>query len=345
MDFSFDLNFQNQSASSKEDLSGMDFDTVIIGGGPAGLNAALYAKRKGLEVAVVAKSLGGQVLDTSIVDNYLGIVDTTGEELVNHFITHAKALDIRFIEGRKVLAVNPGEDRHTVQLEDGTLLRTKTVILATGSTPRKLGVPGEAEYAGKGVAYCAICDAPLFTGKDVIIAGGGNSAVEAAIDLAKVAKSVTVVHRSQFRADKVLVDQLYSNSKVTVHLETVIQEIVGDKAMTGIVVKDKATGALRTINADGIFIEIGHLPNAGLYEGLVSFNEFGEVIVDCKNQTDTPGLLAAGDVTDTPYKQIIIATGDGAKAALSANEYINQHHKATDYQEPAPAPGNFNFTL
>lgn len=345
MDFSFDLNFQSQGAASKEDLGSIDFDTVIIGGGPAGLNAALYAKRKGLEVAVVAKSLGGQVLDTSIVDNYLGIVDTTGEELAGHFISHAKALEIRFVEGKLVKEVVPGEDRHSVALEGGTVLKTKTVILATGSNPRKLGVPGEAEFAGKGVAYCAICDAPLFKGKDVIIAGGGNSAVEAAIDLAKVAKSVTVVHRSRFRADKVLVDQLYSSSKVTVHLETAIQEIVGDKAMTGVVVKDKATGTLRTIEGDGIFIEIGHLPNSALFKEIVSLNEHGEVIVDCKNQTDVPGLLAAGDVTGTPYKQIIIATGDGAKAALSANEYINQHHKTTDNQEPAQAPGNFQFTF
>ena len=324
MNFGFDLNFQTTPNTSGEDLSAIDFDTIVIGGGPAGLNAALYAKRKGLEVAVVAKTLGGQVLDTSIVDNYLGIVDTTGEELVHHFINHARELDIRFIEGRLVNSVSSALGNHEVNLEDGTTLHTKTVILATGSNPRKLDVPGEKEYAGKGVAYCAICDAPLFKGKDVIIAGGGNSAAEAAIDLAKVANSVTIVHRSQFRADKVLVDQLYNNRKITVHLETVIQEIVGGKAMTGVLVMDKATEELSTINADGIFIEIGNIPNAALFKDLVELNERGEVVVDCKNRTNVEGLFAAGDVTDTPYKQIIIATGDGAKAALSANEYINQ---------------------
>jgi NADH-dependent peroxiredoxin subunit F len=199
------------------------------------------------------------------------------------------------------------------------------LLLATGSAPRRLQVPGEVEYSNRGVAYCAICDAPLFKGKDVIIAGGGNSAVEAAIDVAKFAKSVTLVHRSQLRADQILIDHMMKQSNITVYLQTQILEIVGDEKMTGVKVLDKENSQERVIDADGIFIEIGNLPSNDLVKDLVTLNERGEVVVDQKNMTSLEGLYAAGDVTQIPYKQIVIAVADGAKAALAANEYINQN--------------------
>jgi len=210
-------------------------------------------------------------------------------------------------------------------MENGDVLTTKTVLVATGSNPRKLGVKGEDAFANAGVAYCAICDAPLFKGKDVIIAGGGNSAVEAAIDVAKIAKHVTIVHRSQFRADQVLIDKMMIQANITIHLESQILEIYGDTKMRGIKALDKKTNEEFSIEADGIFIEIGNIPSSGLVKDLVELNTNQEIIVTHKQETSLPGLYAAGDVTNTPYKQIIVATAEGAKAALAANEYINTH--------------------
>jgi alkyl hydroperoxide reductase subunit F len=240
------------------------------------------------------------------------------------FRGHVSDLEIPITEGVEVTDIGKEEGLFVIRTDSDKVFRTKTLLLATGSEPRRLGIKGEKEFAGKGVAYCAICDAPFFKNRDVIIAGGGNSAVEAAIDLAKVATSVTIVHRSKFRADQILVDQLYTNEKITVHLETQIEEILGEQFMTSIQVLDKHTGEKRIIQADGIFIEIGNLPNSGLFKDLVALNDQGEVIVNYKNETSVPGIFAAGDVTDGPYKQIIIATSEGAKAALSASEYINK---------------------
>jgi NADH-dependent peroxiredoxin subunit F len=201
----------------------------------------------------------------------------------------------------------------------------RTILIATGSHPRKLGVKGEDTFANAGVAYCAICDAPLYKNKDVIIAGGGNSAVEAAIDVAKIAKHVTIVHRSAFRADQILLDKLAQQPNVTVHLQTQILEIQGDDRMRQILALDKRSNQEVTIKADGIFIEIGNLPNSDLVKGFIVTNDRGEILVDGKQATNVPGAFAAGDVTDTPYKQIIIAAAQGATAALAANDYLNTH--------------------
>lgn len=303
----------------------MLYDLLIVGAGPAGLNAALYAKRKGLDVAILTKRKGGQVMDTSIVDNYLGIENLSGEGLVEQFLSHLHKLDVPILEDAEVIGVEQEGPQHRVRLMNGGSYQSKALLIATGSTPRRLGVPGEQAYAGKGVAYCAICDAPLFKGKDVFVAGGGNSAVEAALDLAKLANSVTLVHRSELRADKILIDQLLTNDKIDVHLRTQILEIQGNVAMTHLQVKDLATDHIYTLPGDGIFIEIGHIPNLGPFEPLLKLNEHGEILVDDKNQTSIPGIFAAGDVTQIPYKQIIMAVGDGAKAALAANDYIHQH--------------------
>ena len=319
------LNFSFSGLNKKKIDTNILYDFVAIGGGPAGYNAALYAKRKGLKTLVIAKKPGGQLLNTSSVDNYLGFVELSGEELSEHFIEHIQSIDVKEVNDQAIEAIQKVGEIFELTMENGDVLKTRTVLVATGSNPRKLGVKGEDTFANAGVAYCAICDAPLFKGKDVIIAGGGNSAVEAAIDVAKIAKQVTLVHRSQFRADQVLIDKMMAQSNITIHLESQILEIVGDVKMRGIKALNKKTNEEFSVEADGIFIEIGNIPNSGLVKDLVDLNANQEVIVNRKQETSLPGLYAAGDVTDTPYKQIIVATAEGAKAALAANEYINTH--------------------
>ena len=300
------------------------YDLLIIGGGPAGLNAALYAKRRGLSVGILTKRKGGLLLDTSMVDNYLGIKAISGEDMAEEFLQHLGTLEVPIRDEAEVVEYASEDGKHLLKLSSKETYKAKTILISTGSNPRHLSVKGEDTYAGRGVAYCAICDAPLFKGKDVFIAGGGNSAVESALDLAKVANSVTLVHRSQLRADSVLTKQLYSDPKIRVYLETQILEIIGDEAMTGIHVLDKKTSEEFDLHAHGIFIEIGHIPNLGPFKDLLTLNDKGEILVDEKNRTSISGVFAAGDVTQIPYKQIIIAASDGAKAALAANEYLNQ---------------------
>jgi alkyl hydroperoxide reductase subunit F len=329
LDTNLNFNFQPQKEQvtfNQDDL----FDVLVIGGGPAGLNAALYAKRKGNHVGIVTGIMGGQVMNTSVVENYLGLKTVSGTEMVDAFVEHLSELQVPVLEYVMVDTITTENNIHTLHLTDGTTVSSKTVILATGSQSRKLQVPGEDEFAGRGVAYCAICDAPLYKGKDVLIAGGGNAAVEAAIDLSKIANSVTIVHRSQFRADQILVEQLNTKTNVTIHLETQVLEIVGQDFVTGVLAKDKASGELKEIKGDGIFIEIGHIPNTETFRGIVDLNDHGEVITDEKKLTSVPGIFAAGDMTDVPYKQIIIATAEGATAALSANEYLNKFESMTE---------------
>lgn len=319
------LNFSLHT--STHDSIDTSYDFVSLGGGPAGFNAALYAQRKGLKTLLIAAKPGGQLLNTSSVENYLGFSEVSGEGLYEQFQAHVKSLGIDQLNDVKVEAIWRDEtlDRFFLRLDDGRQIDTQTLMVATGSTPRKLDVPGEKEFANAGVAYCAICDAPLFKGKDVIIAGGGNSAVEAAIDVAKLAANVTLVHRSQLRADQVLIDKMKATKNITVYLESQILSIYGDTRMQGIEVLDKKTSQTFKLEADGIFIEIGNLPNSQLVQGLVQTNERNEVVVDQHQRTSVPGLFAAGDVTNSPYKQIIIATAEGAKAALAASEFINSH--------------------
>lgn len=324
MSLNFNFSFQEPNQKNKPSPD-IIYDILVIGGGPSGLNAALYGARKGRKVALIAKRAGGQLLNTSQVDNYLGHWELSGEELSEKFRDHVDQLEVPILEDAEVKNITKSNGRFTVELNDGSAYQALTLITTLGSNPRKLGVKGEFEFASRGVAYCAICDAPLYKGKDVLIAGGGNSAVEAAIDVAMVANKVTLVHRSQLRADKILIDKLMSNPKITVHVETQILEIVGDKAMTGVRVLDKKTNQERVIEGDGLFIEIGNIPNTDLIKHLVSLNDKNEVIVDEKGQTDCPGLFASGDMTVSPYKQIIIAAADGAKAALAANEYLTTH--------------------
>ena len=321
MSFNFNIGNLNKP---KVDLDQI-FDFVSIGGGPASYNASLYAKRKGLNVLIIAKKPGGQLLNTSSVDNYLGFKELSGEALYEQFHEHVKTLDISEINDQNVIHIDKNKDVFYLSLEDGSVVKSKTILIATGSNPRKLGVKGEVEFSNAGVAHCAICDAPLFKGKDVIIAGGGNSAVEAAIDVAKIAKHVTLVHRSQLRADKILVDKMNEQANIKVYLESQILEIEGDTKMRSIRVLDKQSNTEFRLEADGIFIEIGNIPNSDLVKNLVELNDRNEIIVNHKQETSLEGCYSAGDVTNTPYKQIIVATAEGAKAALAANEYINTH--------------------
>ena len=322
MSLDFSLSFSTEEKGNQLDAATV-YDTIIIGGGPAGLNAALYAKRKGMNIGIIANRIGGQVLDTSSVENYLGFNSMSGEELMQKFEKHVKEYKVAMTTDVLVKSIT-NENIKKINVSNGKIYQAKSIIIATGSKPRMLNVPGEKEYLGKGVAYCAICDGPLFAEKDVIITGGGNSAVEAAIDIAKIANTVKLVHRSEFRADKVLLDKLYSLENVEIHLQTQIQEIHGEMLMTHITALDKKENKEIAIKADGLFVEIGYLPKSEIFEGLVEMNEKKEIIVNNKAETSTKGIYASGDVTDVPYKQIIISAADGAKAALSANDYVNK---------------------
>lgn len=301
------------------------YDFITIGGGPASFNAALYAKRKGLKTLLIAKKLGGNLLNTDSVENYLGFTYISGEGLAEQFENHLKHLNVDFLKDVQVKSLLKKNDEFEITLEDGKVLRSKTVNLSTGSNPRPLGVEGEERFKNSGVAYCAICDAPLFKGKDVVIAGGGNSAVEAALDVAKYAKQVTLVHRSQLRADAILIERLKECANVQIDLETQILRLEGQSKLETVLALDKTSHTEKHYKVDGIFIEIGSIPNSDLVKDWVDLNERAEVIVDAHQQTSIPGLFASGDVTEIPIKQIILAVADGAKAALGASEYIHTH--------------------
>lgn len=325
MDFSLNFNLNDLTNVRKQiplDFN-QTYDILIIGGGPAGLNAGLYAARKGWTTAIIGGKTGGQVTDTSSVENYLGTISLTGEELVRKFTEHIGVLEVPVIEDDPVDFVSiDGDGVKTLHLESGKTAKSQVVIVASGSKPRRLNIPGEKEYAGRGVAYCAICDAPLFKDKTVIVAGGGNSAVEAALDIAKIAKKVTLVHRSQLRADRILIDKLEALAHVEVRTQTQILEVIGEKVVTGI--RIQSAGEQETFPTDGLFIEIGYLPNSETFKNLLKLADNGEILINERNETSQAGIFAAGDVTQVPYKQIIIAAGEGAKAALSANDYLNR---------------------
>lgn len=304
------------------------YDLIVIGGGPAGLNAALYAKRKGRDVAVIGEALGGQMLDTSTVENYIGTDGNTGSSLSESFARNIRNLEVPVLEYYFVDSWEQGDDGiFTLTAGNGQSYQARTLIVATGSSPRHLNVPGEEQLANRGLSYCAICDGPLFRNKRHVIVGGGNSAVEAAIDMARIASEVEIVQRSTFRADQILMDELNSYPNVTTHTQTDIVSIEGEEKVSGVTVHNKETDETHTIPTDAVFIEIGHIPNLGPFEGDLDVNGSGEIIVDMQNQTNIPGIFAAGDVTDTPYKQIIIAAAEGAKAALSANNYLTINAK------------------
>ncbi len=322
----FDFNVETTKETTLFDTV-EKWDMLIIGGGPAGMNAGLYAKRKGLEVGIVTDEIGGQLHNTTDVDNYLGFGLIEGPNLSRAFLDHINNLDVPMLKHVRVKHLAHTDPDFELQLNDGRTLKAKTILVATGGRPRKLDIPGEKAFVNKGVTYCATCDAPFFKDKHVVVAGGGNSAAEGVLDLVHYASEITVIHRSQWRADPVLLEKLSDVDHLTIHLESQLLEVYGDHTMKGVRYKDKRTGHVHSVEADGLLIEIGNVPTSDFVRDLVSTNDLGEIIVDRQQNTNIPGLYAAGDVTEQPDKQIIISAGEGAKAALSASEYLNKSYK------------------
>lgn len=302
------------------------FDVLVVGGGPAGASAAIYAARKGIRTGVAAERFGGQVLDTLAIENFVSVQETEGPKLATALEEHVKQYDVDIMNLQRGEALIPATDGglHEVRLAGGAALKAKTVILATGARWREMNVPGEQQYRGRGVAYCPHCDGPLFKGKRVAVIGGGNSGVEAAIDLAGIVAEVTLIEfDSQLRADAVLQRKLLSLANVKVIKSALTTEVIGNgEKVSGLRYKNRTTDSEHEIELEGIFVQIGLLPNTDWLKGTVELSPRGEIIVDAKGQTSIPGVFAAGDVTTVPYKQIVIAVGEGAKASLAAFDHL-----------------------
>ncbi|MDH0214336.1 alkyl hydroperoxide reductase subunit F [Stutzerimonas stutzeri] len=302
------------------------FDVLVIGGGPAGAAAAIYAARKGIRTGVAAERFGGQVLDTMAIENFISVKETEGPKLARALEEHVREYEVDVMNLQRASQLIPAGDDglHTVRFDNGGELKAKTLILATGARWREMNVPGEQEYRGRGVAYCPHCDGPLFKGKRVAVIGGGNSGVEAAIDLAGIVAHVTLLEfGEELRADAVLQRKLNSLPNVRVLKMAQTTEVKGDgQKVTGLVYKDRNNDEMHEVELEGIFVQIGLLPNSEWLKGTLELSRFGEIIVDAKGQTSIPGVFAAGDVTTVPYKQIVIAVGEGAKASLSAFDHL-----------------------
>ncbi|SDO01431.1 alkyl hydroperoxide reductase subunit F [Psychrobacillus sp. OK028] len=311
------------SGPNVEELSEKEpYDVLVIGGGPAGSSAAIYSARKGIRTGILAERFGGQILDTLSIENFISVKSTEGPKLAQALEEHVKeySVDVMNLQRAKRLEK---KDLIEVELENGAVLKSKSVILSTGARWRNINVPGEQEFKNKGVAYCPHCDGPLFEGKDVAVIGGGNSGIEAAIDLAGIVNHVTVLEfNSELKADDVLQKRLYSLPNVTVLKNSQTKEITGTDKVNGITYVDRATGEENHIELAGVFVQIGLVPNTDWLEGALERNHVGEIIVDKRGATTMPGVFAAGDCTDSAHKQIIISMGSGATAALSAFDYL-----------------------
>ncbi|KEF39219.1 alkyl hydroperoxide reductase subunit F [Schinkia azotoformans MEV2011] len=298
------------------------FDVLVVGGGPAGASAAIYAARKGIRTGIVAERFGGQIMDTLGIENFISVKHTEGPKLAASLEEHVKEYNVDIMNLQRAKRLEK-KDLIEVELENGAVLKSKTVILSTGARWRNVGVPGEAEYKNKGVAYCPHCDGPLFEGKDVAVIGGGNSGIEAAIDLAGIVKHVTVLEfMPELKADSVLQERLTSLPNVTVLKNVQTKEITGTDKVNGITYIERDTGVEKHIELAGVFVQIGLVPNTDWLEGTVERNRMGEIIVDNRGATNIPGVFAAGDCTTNPYKQIVISMGSGATAALGAFDYL-----------------------
>lgn len=300
------------------------FDVLVVGGGTAGAAAALYAARKGIRTGIVADRFGGQVLDTLSIENFVSVKATEGPKLASAMEEHVREYDVDIMNNQRAVALREAGQYKEVELENGAILKSKTVILATGARWRNMNVPGEQEYRTKGVAYCPHCDAPLFKGKDVAVIGGGNSGIEAAIDLAGIAKDVTVFEfADRLRADEVLVKKAESLPNLSIIKNAQTTQVLGDgNKVTGLDYTDRTTSTAKNLNLDGIFVQIGLVPNTEFLQGAVDLSERGEVKINDRCETSMAGVFAAGDATTVPYKQIIISMGQGATAALSAFDYL-----------------------
>ncbi|WP_028401998.1 alkyl hydroperoxide reductase subunit F [Ectobacillus panaciterrae] len=298
------------------------YDVLVVGGGPAGASAAIYAARKGIRTGIVADRFGGQVMDTIGIENFISVKHTEGPKLVASLEEHVKDYDIDVMNLQRAKRLEK-KDLIEVELENGAVLKSKSVIVATGARWRNVGVPGEAEFKNKGVAYCPHCDGPLFEGKDVAVIGGGNSGIEAAIDLAGIVKHVTVLEfLPELKADAVLQERLYSLPNVTVLKNVQTKEITGTDKVEGISYIDRETGEVHHVELQGVFVQIGLVPNTDWLGDTAERTPFGEIVTDKHGATNVPGVFAAGDCTNNPYKQIIISMGSGANASLGAFDYL-----------------------
>jgi NADH-dependent peroxiredoxin subunit F len=302
------------------------FDVLIVGGGPAGAAAAVYAARKGIRTGLLAERMGGQTMDTMSIENFISVLETDGPKFAAALEQHAKRYEVDIMNLQRATKLEPaGADGLVgVTLDNGATLKSKTVIVSTGARWREVNVPGEQEYRNKGVAYCPHCDGPLFKGKRVAVIGGGNSGVEAAIDLAGIVAHVTLLEfGAELRADAVLVSKLKSLPNVQIHTQAQTTEITGaDGKVNGLTYTDRSSGESKHVELEGVFVQIGLVPNSEWLKGTMELTKHGEIVVDARGQTSVPGVFAAGDVTTVPFKQIIIATGDGAKAALGAFDHL-----------------------
>jgi alkyl hydroperoxide reductase subunit F len=305
------------------------FDVLIVGGGPAGAAAAIYSARKGITTGVVAERFGGQVLDTLAIENFVSVQETEGPKFATALEQHVKSYDVDIMDVQRAEALVPGRINE-VRLASGAVLKAKAIVLATGARWREINVPGEREYRNHGVAYCPHCDGPLFKGKRVAVIGGGNSGAEAAIDLAGVVSAVTLIEfGAELRADAVLQRKLRSLANVTIIIDAQTTEIFGDgKKVNGLAYLERRSGETKRLELEGVFVQIGLVPNTEWLKGAVELSRHGEIVVDAKGATSVPGVFAAGDVTTVPFKQIVIAVGEGAKASLGAFDYLIRHSVA-----------------
>ncbi|MCC2596905.1 alkyl hydroperoxide reductase subunit F [Pusillimonas sp. MFBS29] len=328
------------AARRAEEISAREeYDVLIVGGGPAGAAAAVYAARKGIRTGVVSERFGGQVLDTNSIENFISVPETDGPKFAAALEQHVKAYDVDIMNLQRAQALVPGKGSTEVRLADGGVLKSKSIILATGARWREINVPGEKEYRNNGVAYCPHCDGPLFKGKRVAVIGGGNSGVEAAIDLAGLVAHVTLIEfGDELRADAVLQRKLRSMPNVTIIVSAQTTEIHGDgKKVNGLTYKDRTNDQMVRVDLEGVFIQIGLVPNTEWLKDTLALSRHGEIEIDAKGQTSLPGVFAAGDCTTVPYKQIVIAAGDGAKAALSAFDHLIRSSVADDEVATAEA--------
>ena len=297
---------------------------IIIGAGPAGMTAAVYAARKRIDTLLLSKELGGQPLTTTGIENYMGYQYIEGPELMQKFEEQVAQFPLEQRTGQGVVALSRLDAGFEVRADQGESYQGKAVIIATGKRPRPLNVPGEEGLRGRGVTYCAICDGPLFASMKVAVIGGGNSALEAADDMVKIAEHVYLVSLTPLTGDQILTDRVRDASNLSLFLEHEVVEIDGSSRVEAIKIRDLKTGEVKRLEVGGIFVEIGLIPNSELVNGLAHLNSIGEIEVNCANETNIPGLFAAGDVTNVPEKQIVVAAGEGAKAALRAHRYLQR---------------------
>ncbi|PCC10174.1 MULTISPECIES: alkyl hydroperoxide reductase subunit F [unclassified Pseudoalteromonas] len=319
---------QAESLSKKE-----KFDVLVIGGGPAGASAAIYSARKGLNTGIVADRFGGQVADTLAIENFISIKATEGPKLVAQLEEHVKEYDVDVMHNQRAAKLSRNNSGYEITLENGAVLSAKSLVLATGARWREMNVTGEQQYRGHGVAYCPHCDGPLFKGKPVAVIGGGNSGIEAAIDLANIVEHVTVLEFADtLRADEVLIRKASSMANITIIKSAQTTEVLGDgKKVTGLTYTDRVSGDSKQLTLAGIFVQIGLIPNTEwLKDSELELSKFGEILIDAKGATSLPGVYGAGDATNTPFKQIIIAMGSGATASLGAFDYLIRHSDETE---------------